>query len=61
VNLPLKIIRSWVFLLGIGTEWADVSWALVDKTMAYHLVLLFEPLSTFAPYATSDWTIMRSI
>jgi len=44
-----------------GAEWTDVSWSLVNETVAYHLVLSLKPFTAFAPWAIFNWAVMGPI
>ena len=59
--IPLKIVRSWIFVLSIRTERTNISRRIMDKSMSYHLVLPFEALATFTSRATFHTAVMWSV
>lgn len=46
-------------MLAFGTEWTDISWAVVNQTMADHLILALETFPAFRSGASRYGTIMR--
>ena len=56
--MALKVVWSWVLVLSVGAEWADVAGRLVDETMPYHLVLALETFATLGSWASVDWAVM---
>lgn len=60
-HLPLEIIGPRVFMLLVWTEWTYVSGGVMDKPVANHLILPFEPLPPRTTWATFNWAEVRSI
>lgn len=57
-HVALKVVWSWVLVLSVGAEWADVARRLVDETMPYHLILTLESFTTLSSWASVDWAVM---
>ena len=58
---PLQIIWSWVFVLTVRAERADITRRVVHKAMPDHLILSFESHSPFSAGTTFHRAIVRSI
>jgi hypothetical protein len=57
-NTPLEIVRTRISVFSEGTEGAHITRAVVDQSVADHLVLAFESLASFASRTAFDRAIV---
>jgi hypothetical protein len=60
-NLPLQIVRSWVFVFSVGAKWTDISRGIMNESMPNHFVFPLEPLAAFAPWTASHGAIVGTL
>lgn len=60
-HIPLQIVRSWILMLPVRTERANITWTIMNKSMPDHLVLSLESFATFTSCAAFHRTIVWSI
>lgn len=60
-NIPLEIIRPRILVLLVETEWTDITWRVVYKTVSHHLVLTLEPFAAYRSWTVLYRTEMRPV
>lgn len=60
-NMSLQILRPRIFVLSIRTERTYITGRIVNKTMANHLILTLETLSSWPSRTSDNWTKVRTI
>jgi len=59
--MPLQIVGSGISVLLFWTEWTDIAGAFMNKAMANHLILSFEPFTAFTAWAVGHRAKVRSV
>lgn len=57
-DAPLQVIRSWILMFPLRTEWADISRRIVHKSMPDHLVFSFESFPSDPSWTVRNWTVV---
>lgn len=58
--VSLQIVWTWISVLTLWAEWANVTWTVVHQAMADHLVLALEALAAFRTRAACDGAVVWS-
>lgn len=59
-NIPLQVVRPRILMLPLRTKRTSITWALMHKSVPYHLILSFEAFAAFGTRAAGKRAVMRA-